>query len=44
MVRKGVIIGSVVAALVVAAGVGTLIWWLVTRGDDTPARFEAIRM
>ncbi|KAJ8721620.1 hypothetical protein PYW07_002395 [Mythimna separata] len=34
MAKKIFIIGSVIAAAALLAGLGVLIWWLVTRGDD----------
>ena len=38
MVKRSVIIGSVIAAVVVLSGLGVLIWWLVTDEveADTP--------
>lgn len=34
MAKRTVIIGSVIAAAVVLAGLGVLIWWLITREAD----------
>lgn len=36
MTRRGIIKAGfcVLAGLITAAGLGVLIWWLVTRGDD----------